>query len=104
VLQWGVLLTKGCLFPRCLLAALTSARASPLPLNEENPLALPRIGSHELRIGNHLYLMLRRNIRDGQEVRVLNPSGKLWTESQMSFHARMDPLRWSPVVHVNQVG
>jgi hypothetical protein len=169
--------TKGCLIPCCLLATLLAAFAESSFRDAENPLALPRIGSRELRvlspnvlelalvssklpdparvdqwdfvgenfalrlpstnqfkvlvngreapvlrvgfkrrvlyaplrrrdlrIGNYLYLELAQGLREGQEVHVRNPSGTLWTEGPMTFQAQMDPQRWSPAIHVNQVG
>ena len=58
----------------------------------------------DLRIGNHLYVELNSSLRDGEEVEVRNPSGRLWTDAKTRLRARMDPLRFSPAIHVNQVG
>jgi hypothetical protein len=58
----------------------------------------------DLRIGNYIYLELDHAITDGQEVAVLNPDGTLWSEKYVQLTARMDRLRWSPAVHVNEVG
>jgi hypothetical protein len=57
----------------------------------------------DLRIGNYLYLQLASPISDGQSVTVLNPNKKLWPE-ETHFSAKADPMRWSPAIHVNQVG
>jgi hypothetical protein len=57
----------------------------------------------DLRIGNYLYLQLASAIADNQTVLVNNPGGKLWREP-IHFAAKADPLRWSPVLHVNQTG
>jgi hypothetical protein len=57
----------------------------------------------DLRIGNHLYLELATPVADGQSVTVLNPGKKLWPDGT-HFVARADPLRWSPAIHVNEVG
>ncbi|HZV33192.1 MAG TPA: glycoside hydrolase family 9 protein [Verrucomicrobiae bacterium] len=58
---------------------------------------------HDIRIGNHLYLKLSRPIAEGQSVEVKNPDGILWPASQRLI-ANCDPLRWSPAIHVNEVG
>ncbi len=57
----------------------------------------------DLRIGNYLYLELGRPLPENRLVTVKNPGGKLWA-AEMQFSARSDPNRWSPVIHVNQVG
>ena len=57
----------------------------------------------DLRVGNYLYLKLANPIADGQKVEVKNPDAKLWAANQR-FTAVLDPLRWSPAIHANQVG
>lgn len=57
----------------------------------------------DLRIGNYLYLELANPITDGESVEVKNPSKRLWPD-QTKFVAKADPLRWSPVIHVDQEG
>ncbi len=57
----------------------------------------------DLRIGNYLYLQLSAPIAENQSVTVLNPDKKLWP-AETHFAAKMDPLRWSPAIHVNEVG
>ena len=57
----------------------------------------------DLRIGNYLYLRLKSPIADGQSVRVQNPNHQLWS-ADVHFDARADALRFSPAIHVNQVG
>jgi hypothetical protein len=57
----------------------------------------------DLRIGNYLYLQLATPLTDGQSVAVLNPDKKLWS-AETHFAAKADPLRWSPAIHVNEVG
>ncbi|MEO6183701.1 MAG: glycoside hydrolase family 9 protein, partial [Verrucomicrobiota bacterium] len=56
----------------------------------------------DLRIGNHLYLQLNSPITNGQSVQVIN-DGTLWPTNNQ-FAANMDPLRYSPAIHVNQEG
>jgi hypothetical protein len=69
---------------------------------KRRPIYAP-LSYRDLRIGNHLYLQLATPIADGQTVQVSNPDGSLW-QSPNQFTASADPLRWSPVVHANQVG
>ncbi len=59
--------------------------------------------NRDLRIGNYFYLQLETPIADDQTVAVVNPDRKLWP-ADYHFGARAAPLRWSPAVHVNQVG
>jgi len=57
----------------------------------------------DLRIGNYLYLQLARPIAENKPVEVNNPSGTLWP-ADLHFSATSAPHRWSPAIHVNQVG
>ncbi len=61
------------------------------------------LAKRDLRIGNYLYLRLRGALSEGQAVEVKNPDGKLWPPS-LHFLATFDPRRYSPAIHVNQVG
>ena len=69
---------------------------------KRRPLYAP-VKQRDLRIANELYLQLAQPVPDGETVTVKNPDGKLWPES-FDFTATMNPLRYSPAVHVNQVG
>src|SRR5882724_5807573 len=57
----------------------------------------------DLRIGNYLYLQLATPIADNQSVTALNSDRELWS-AETHFIAKADPLRWSPAIHVNEVG
>ncbi|HEX4262912.1 MAG TPA: glycoside hydrolase family 9 protein [Verrucomicrobiae bacterium] len=57
----------------------------------------------DLRIGNYLYLRLTAPVVENQSVQVLNPGKKLWP-AETHFTAKADPLRFSPAIHVNEVG
>jgi hypothetical protein len=57
----------------------------------------------DLRIANEIYLFLTPAITDNATVEVANSSGRLWPKL-MHFRAKADPQRWSPVLHVNQLG
>jgi hypothetical protein len=59
--------------------------------------------NRDLRIGNYLYLQLEKPLPENEIVEVKNPDGKLWPTS-FHFILKTDPLRWSPVIHVNQEG
>ena len=57
----------------------------------------------DLRIGNSLYLQLAAPIAEGQTVQVNNLTAAHWPTNS-PFVATMDPLRFSPALHVNEVG
>src|SRR5205807_1144798 len=61
------------------------------------------LARRDLRIGNYLYLVLARPLEEGQTVEVKNPSAKLWP-SKIRFTDANTRLRFSPAIHVNQVG
>lgn len=69
---------------------------------KRRPLYAP-LKKHDLRIGNYIYLQLAAPIPDGAFVVVRNPANDLW-QNQKRYQAFADPLRWSPVIHVNQEG
>jgi hypothetical protein len=69
---------------------------------KRRPLYAP-LKTRDLRIDNALYLELASPIADGQTVEVTNPNARLWAASAQ-FNAVMNPLRYSPVIHANQVG
>ncbi len=57
----------------------------------------------DLRLGNSLYLTLSGSVADNETVAVTNPNQKYWSPTT-KFEDVADPLRWSPAIHVNQVG
>lgn len=57
----------------------------------------------DLRIGNYLYLQLAHPIAEHQKVEVKNPDAKLWP-ANLQFVTILEPMRWSPAIHVNQTG
>jgi len=69
---------------------------------KRRPLYAPMSG-YDLRIENSLYLTLSGPISDNQVIQVLNPDGTVFNTS-MNFVATVDPLRYSPAIHVNQEG
>ena len=69
---------------------------------KRRPLYAPMSG-YDLRIENSLYLQLVGPISDNQTIQVSNPDGTLWSSS-VQFAAKVDPLRYSPAIHVNQEG
>ncbi len=58
---------------------------------------------YDLRIGNYIYLELGGAVGSNQVVEVKNPDSTLWPAS-MEYRVKAAPLRWSPVLHVNQTG
>ena len=69
---------------------------------KRRPLYAPWSG-YDLRIENNLYLQLSGPISDNQTIQVKNPDGTLWNSS-MNFTSKVDPLRYSPAIHVNEEG
>ncbi len=61
------------------------------------------LARRDLRIDNGLYLQLNGAIPERQTVEVKNPSAKLWPV-HLRFTATMEPLRYSPAIHVNEAG
>jgi Glycosyl hydrolase family 9/Cellulase N-terminal ig-like domain len=57
----------------------------------------------DLRIGNYLYVQLACSIAPNAKVEVRNPAGSLWPQI-MIFSAAAEPMRYSPAIHVDQVG
>ncbi len=61
------------------------------------------MSNRDFRMENSLYLILASPVSDGQFVEVKNPNGKLWPAT-MYFTNTVDPLGYSPAIHVNQEG
>jgi hypothetical protein len=62
-----------------------------------------QLATFDLRIESSLYLQLASPVSDNQAIEVRNPDGTLWTSS-MKFACQVNPLRYSPAIHVNQEG
>lgn len=60
--------------------------------------------ARDLRIGNSLFLKLASPIPADAVVTVRNNSGAIWDNGKMTFTARASERRFSPAIHVNQVG
>jgi hypothetical protein len=69
---------------------------------KRRPLYAPS-SMYDLRIENSIYLQLASAVSDNATVEVKNPDGSLWNSSRQ-FKATVDPLRYSPALHVNQEG
>ncbi|HYG24102.1 MAG TPA: glycoside hydrolase family 9 protein [Verrucomicrobiae bacterium] len=69
---------------------------------KRRPLYAPLV-NYDLRIENSLYLQLSAPLSDNQTVVVRNPTASLWT-TNMTYAAAVDPLRYSPAIHVNHEG
>jgi hypothetical protein len=80
--------------------------SNPVPVTatgfKRRPLYAP-LASYDLRIDNYLYLQLAMPLTNGETIQVINTNGSLWSPT-MKFCATMNPLRYSPAVHVNQTG
>jgi len=63
---------------------------------KRRPLFAP-LKRHDLRIGNYLYLELANPVPADATITVTVPGGRRFTGAA-------NPLRWSPAIHVNQVG
>jgi hypothetical protein len=61
------------------------------------------LARRDLRIGNFLYLELATPLAEGATVEVKDPDGKFWP-TKTEFATALDPLRYSPAIHVNQHG
>jgi hypothetical protein len=61
------------------------------------------LADRDLRIDSRLYLQLATPIPEGQTVTLTDPDASLWG-ANLSLNARMDPLRYSPAIHVNEEG
>jgi len=61
------------------------------------------IKKFDLRVGNSLLLELAGPIPSGAQVTVTNPDQKIWKPVR-EFKATMEEGRWSPAIHVNQMG
>lgn len=57
----------------------------------------------DLRIENDLYLILGRDAAENAVIEVKNPNSRLWPAT-IRFTTKMEPSRWSPAAHVNQLG
>lgn len=57
----------------------------------------------DLRILNNLYLHLKDAVPEGAEVTVETTNYQLW-QPEVKFKTIAEKMRWSPVIHVNQVG
>ena len=69
---------------------------------KRRPLYAP-LATYDLRIENSLYLQLATPLTDNQVVEVKNPDGTIWSSST-TYVGKVDPLRYSPAIHVNQEG
>jgi hypothetical protein len=69
---------------------------------KRRPLYAP-LHHRDLRVGNFLYLQLAEPVANNATVTIDDPGGKYWP-TNVVFRATADPLRFSPAIHVNEVG
>lgn len=103
---WDLVNEKGEFNAPALAQFLVTAGGKRLPVQgvgfKRRPIYAP-LKKRDLRIASCLFLQLGAPVPEHQTVEVSNPGGELWP-AQMPFRCLADPLRWSPAVHVNQVG
>ncbi len=103
---WDFINASGVLQPLPVTQFAVTANGQPVAVQsvgfKRRPLYAPLV-PRDLRIENCLYLQLAAPIADNQSVEVKNPGGALWLAT-MAFVAAADPLRNSPVIHVNEEG
>ena len=106
VTQWNFVNGSSQLTPPPLSAFAVTANGQPVAVTavgfKRRPFSAPMAG-YDLRIENSLYLQLAGPISDNQSIQVNNTDGSLWS-SGTTFAATVDPLRYSPAIHVNQEG
>jgi hypothetical protein len=104
--QWNFVDTGGRLKlpdPKEFVVLVNGKSVSANPVSFRRRVIYAPLAKRDLRIGNYLSLQLASPISDGQKVEIKNPSGKLWPHT-VSFSARADASRYSPAIHVNQIG
>jgi hypothetical protein len=69
---------------------------------KRRPLYAP-LAVRDLRIENHLYLVIDTPVSPGQAVTVTNPDNTLWPTTAV-FSATANPMQYNPFIHVNQEG
>src|SRR5262249_32082146 len=69
---------------------------------KRRPLYAP-LAQRDIRMDNCLYLQLATPVANDATVTVVNPGGALWPSSA-TYSAKVNPLRYSPAIHVNQEG
>jgi hypothetical protein len=62
------------------------------------------LNNRDLRIASTLYLVLNSPVSDSDTVTVSNPDGTLWDDAKTPYKTVIDPLRYNPAIHVNEVG
>ncbi|PWU16241.1 MAG: hypothetical protein C5B50_13945 [Verrucomicrobia bacterium] len=106
VVQWNMVNTNSQLSVPPLGAFVVTANGQPIVVTgvgfKRRPLSAP-LATYDLRIDNSIYLQLASPVSDNQSIQVTNPDGSLWP-STTQFATVVNPLRYSPAIHVNQEG
>jgi len=106
VTQWNFINSSGQFTPPAASAFSVTANGKSIGMTsvgfKRRPLYAP-IAGYDLRIDNSIYLQLASPISDNQSIEVKNTDSSLWS-STTKFVAAVDPLRYSPAIHVNQEG
>ena len=106
VTQWNFVDANGNLMPPRPSQFTVTANGQPVAVQavgfKRRVLYAP-VGTYDLRIANYLYLRLTSPMAAGSALQVRNPDATLWGANVL-FTLTVDPLRYSPAVHVNQAG
>ena len=106
VTEWNFVSASGALSLPAPSAFTVSAGSVTIPVQavgfKRRVLYAP-LKTRDLRIANHLYLRLSSSVSDNATVEVYNPAGNLWGASKQ-FITQVNPLRYSPAIHVNHEG
>jgi len=104
--EWNFVSTNGVLKLPAPSEFIVTSGATKIPVQQvgfKRRVLYAPLRQRDLRIGNEIYLVLGSAIASNTTVEVKNPSRRLWP-ANVHFAAKMDPLRYSPVLHVNQLG
>ncbi len=89
------------------LSVVSDGRDKPLRIGRigfKRRVAYAPVDVWDLRIGNYFYIELQDRLLVGETVRLEDKSGRINLGGSLSFEARYDPEKFSPVIHVNQAG
>ena len=86
-----------------LLVKINGSPVTPKIIGFKRRVAYAPKNVRDLRLSNSLFLELTDSISLDAQVEISNPSGLVW-KKDLVFTAKNDSTRWTPVIHVNQIG